>query len=155
MNYNQWQKLWEKLLFGQFCVSTPFLLLTRLKNNEQKLHQAMLWVCIIIEGEKGNFKHTFKISIMFCQWLSEIYKKKRKMRFYACSFRKLKWVLMNLIMLCYALSLTTWQLTVPKWLTKYSNNVFVIWHLLENWKCCSLVKLLCIYFCFFILLNHG
>ena len=27
----QWQKLWQKLLFGQFCVSIPFLYLIMLK----------------------------------------------------------------------------------------------------------------------------
>ena len=35
----------------------------------------------------GDFKHTFKIPIMFCNWLSEISKKERKMRFYACCFK--------------------------------------------------------------------
>ena len=55
--YNQWQKLWEKLLFGQFCVSLPFPLLTMLRNNERSLRQAMLWVRNI--GERGNFKRTF------------------------------------------------------------------------------------------------
>ena len=30
---NQWQKLWEKLLFGQFCVSVPFPFWTMLRNN--------------------------------------------------------------------------------------------------------------------------
>ena len=33
-NYNQWQKLWEKPLFGQFCVSLPFFLLAMLRNND-------------------------------------------------------------------------------------------------------------------------
>ena len=46
--YNQWQKLWEKLLLGQFRVSPPFPLLTMLRNNEQNLRQAMLWVCNIV-----------------------------------------------------------------------------------------------------------
>ena len=32
--YGQWQILWEKLLFGQFLVSSPFPLLAMLKNNE-------------------------------------------------------------------------------------------------------------------------
>ena len=41
---NQQQKLWEKLLFGQLLVSTP--LLTMLRNNEQNLRQAMLWIRI-------------------------------------------------------------------------------------------------------------
>ena len=46
--YNQLQKLWEKLLFGRFRVSTPFPLLKALRNNEQNLRQAMLWVCNIV-----------------------------------------------------------------------------------------------------------
>ena len=46
---NQGQKLWEKLQFRQLSVSTPFLLLTMLKSHEQKLRQAMLWVCNIVE----------------------------------------------------------------------------------------------------------
>ena len=41
---NQWQRLWEKLLFEQFCVSTSLTLLTMWRNNERKLRQAMLWV---------------------------------------------------------------------------------------------------------------
>ena len=44
-NYNQGQKLWEKL---QFRVSTPFSLWTMLRNNEQNLRQAMLWVRNIV-----------------------------------------------------------------------------------------------------------
>ena len=47
-------KIMGILLFGQFCVSTPFLLLTMLRNNEQKLRQAMLWICNILQGERGN-----------------------------------------------------------------------------------------------------
>ena len=46
--YIQWQKLWEKLLFEQFRVSTHFPLLTMLRNNKQKLRQAMLWVRDIV-----------------------------------------------------------------------------------------------------------
>ena len=58
-------KIMGILLFGQFCVSTPFLLLTMLRNNEQKLRQAMLWVCDIIQGERGNFKHTLKFPLYY------------------------------------------------------------------------------------------
>ena len=47
-DYNQLQKLWGKLLFEQFRVSTPFPILTMLRNNEQNLRQAMLWVCNIV-----------------------------------------------------------------------------------------------------------
>ena len=46
--YNQWQKLWEKLLFGQFCVSLHFPLLSMLSNNEQNLRQTMLSVRNIV-----------------------------------------------------------------------------------------------------------
>ena len=43
ITYNQWQKLWEKLIFGQFFVSAPFpLSLTMLRLNEQNFGQAML-----------------------------------------------------------------------------------------------------------------
>ena len=44
MDYNQGQKLWEKPLFEQFRVSTPFPLLAMLRNNDQNFRQAMLWV---------------------------------------------------------------------------------------------------------------
>ena len=68
LNYNYWQKLWEKLLFVQFLVSAPFPLLTMLRNNEQNLRQAMSWVR----------KQAFKILIIFCHWLFEIYQKNKK-----------------------------------------------------------------------------
>ena len=44
----------KTLLFGQFCVSTPFPLSTMLRNNEQKLRQAMLRVRNIVSGERGG-----------------------------------------------------------------------------------------------------
>ena len=59
---NLWQKSWEKLLFEYFWVSTPFSLLAMLRNNEQKLHQAMSWVRNIVDGQRGNFKNTFENS---------------------------------------------------------------------------------------------
>ena len=40
----------------------------------------------------------------FCHWLLEVYKKKCKVRFYACCFKNLECALMNLIMLRYTLS---------------------------------------------------
>ena len=39
---------WKKLLFGQLRVSTPFPLLTVLRNNKQNFRQAMLWVRNIV-----------------------------------------------------------------------------------------------------------
>ena len=47
-SYNQWQKLGEKLLLGQFHVSSPVPLLTMLGNKGQNLRQAMLWVRNIV-----------------------------------------------------------------------------------------------------------
>ena len=47
-SYNQWQKLWEKLLFGQFRVPILFPLLTMLRNNKENLRQAMLWIRNIV-----------------------------------------------------------------------------------------------------------
>ena len=38
----------KKMLLEQFCVSTPFPPLTMLRNNEQDLRQAMLWVRNIV-----------------------------------------------------------------------------------------------------------
>ena len=54
--YNQWQKLWEKLLFGQFRVSTPFPPLTILRNNQQSLRQA---ISTLYRVKRGTFKHNF------------------------------------------------------------------------------------------------
>ena len=83
----------------------------------------------------------------------------QKEKFYSCCFKKIKCALMSLIMLRYTLSSTSWHQTVPKWRTKLSNYYlgFVRNGLLQahNDKCCSLVKLLCIYFCYFILFTHG
>ena len=41
-------KTMGKTAIGQFCVSTPFPLLTMLKSNEKKLHQAVLWTRNIV-----------------------------------------------------------------------------------------------------------
>ena len=38
----QWQKLWQKLLFEEFCVSTPFPVFTMLRKNGQNLRQVKL-----------------------------------------------------------------------------------------------------------------
>ena len=75
VTYSQGQKIWEKLLFGQFCISLPFSLLTMLRNNERILRRAMLWVHNIVWGKGGILKALFKILVIFCHWLSEIYKK--------------------------------------------------------------------------------
>ena len=72
--YNQWQKLWEKLLYGQFLFS-PLFLLNNVENNKQNLRQDILWPRKIVAiGEEGGFLNPlFKIPIIFCHWLSEIY----------------------------------------------------------------------------------
>ena len=51
--YNQSQKLWGKPLFGQFCVSLPFPLLTMLRKNERSLRQELLWVRNVVRGRGG------------------------------------------------------------------------------------------------------
>ena len=43
-----WQKLWEKPLFGQWCVSKLFPILTMLRDNQQKFRQAILCVRNIV-----------------------------------------------------------------------------------------------------------
>ena len=43
-SYKQWQKIWGRLLFAQFFVFTPFLLLKMLRNNEQNLREAIILV---------------------------------------------------------------------------------------------------------------
>ena len=96
----------KNYFFLQFCACTPFHLLTILKNNEEKMRQAMLWVCNIVQGEGRILNTFFKIPIIFRHWLSEIYENKIKIRFYACCFKKLKCALMSLIMLQYTLSWT-------------------------------------------------
>ena len=70
-------------------------------------------------GEGGFLTHLNILSMTF-----EIYKKKKKMRFYACCFKKLKCTLMNPIMLWCTLSWTKWQQKLPKWRAKCRNNVF-------------------------------
>ena len=44
---------------GNFVFLPPFLLLIMLRNNEQNLRQTMLQVRIIVQGERGIFKHNF------------------------------------------------------------------------------------------------
>ena len=56
---NQWQKLWQKLLFEEFCVSTPFSLFTMSRNNEQNLRQVKLRFDKIVLGRRGILKHNF------------------------------------------------------------------------------------------------
>lgn len=64
--YKQWQKLWEKLLFGQFSVSPPFPSFTMLRNKDQNLRQVLSWVHNI----GSQYSNTFlKAPIIFCHWL--------------------------------------------------------------------------------------
>ena len=85
-NYNQWQKLFEKLLFKQsFSSSLPPL--TMFRKRRQNLYQARLQGPQHCIGGEGGFLNTFfKIPITFCHWSSEIFVKK-KVRCYACCFK--------------------------------------------------------------------
>ena len=58
-----------------------------------------------LHRRRGGILNTlFKIYIIFCHWLSKIYKKERQVRFCACSLKNLKCAVMSLIMLWYILS---------------------------------------------------
>ena len=85
----------------------------------------LCFVFATLYRERGILNLIFKIPIMFCHWLSEGYKKKRKTRFYSCCYKKLKCTLMSSIMLWHTLSWTLRQQTVPKWRKKCTNNIFL------------------------------
>ena len=111
--------------------------------------------------EKNCYLNNFVFLI--CHWFSKIYKKKRKIRFYACWFRKPKCALMS--WLCYGTFCH--EHNDSKRCQNGAQNaatIFLSYYYLAldgkrllqalNDKCCSLVKLLCIYFCYFIEFNH-
>ena len=75
---NQWRSEWERLVFGQFCFSIPFPLLTMLRNNEQNCVKRC-YVLTKFWRWRGEILNTlFKFAIIFCHWLSEIYRKKKE-----------------------------------------------------------------------------
>ena len=86
--YNQWQKLWEKLLFGKFCVSTPFSHLTMLRTMSKSCVKLCYGFATLYRGRGGILNTLFKIPKIFCHWLSEIYKKKKKKEFLCMLFQK-------------------------------------------------------------------
>ena len=138
-SYNKWQKLWEKLLFGQFCVSLPFPLLTIWEPMNEACVKQCYGFATLYSG-KGELYTLFKIPIIFCHWLSEIKKKERGGSMHAVS---------NMFqIICFNES---------DYVTVHYYLVIVRKVLLEvhHDRCCSLVKLLCIYFCYFDLLNNG
>ena len=118
---------------------------------------------ILYRGRGGILNTLSKIPIIICHWFSKIYKKKRKIRFYACWFRKPKCALMS--WLCYGTFCH--EHNDSKRCQNGAQNaatIFLSYYYLAldgkrllqalNDKCCSLVKLLCIYFCYFIEFNH-
>ena len=50
----------------------------------------MCWQHYIGVGGGGILNKIFEIPIILWNWMSESYKKKRKMRFYACCFKKIQ-----------------------------------------------------------------
>ena len=93
-SYNQWQKpktaIWTILCFSPL----PPL------NN--------------VEEQWGTILNTlFKIPIIFCHWLSEIYKKRRK-RFDACCCKWIKCFFESHYVTLHP-TWALWQKTVPKW----------------------------------------
>ena len=91
--------------YGENCYLCNFVFLpnfpdlTMLRIKEQKLRQTVLWYATLYRERRKVLKTLSKTPIIFCHWLSESYKKKRKMRYYACRFEKLKCALMS--WLCY------------------------------------------------------
>ena len=77
-SYNQWQKLWENTAIWTILCFYSLPPLNNVEKQWVKLASSYL-ICSqhCIKGE-GKFLNTFfKIPIIFCHWLSEIYKKKR------------------------------------------------------------------------------
>ena len=117
----------------------------------------------LYRGRGGILNTLFKIPIIICHWLSKIYKKKRKMRFYACWFRKPKCALMS--WLCYRTfchehnDSKRCQSGAQNAATMFLSCYYLALEgkrLLQalNDNYCSLVTLLCIYFCYFMVFNH-
>ena len=159
-SYNQWQKLWAKLLFGQYFVSPPLPFLDNVETHSTKLiSSSVIGSKPCKKGEGGFLYQLFRIPITFCHRLSEIYKKKKKDR-----------------VLCMLFQITHIYFNEPYYDTIHSvMNIMaepktgVTWGF-SNWclvpakkwllqkhheRCCSLVKLLYIYFCYLNLLNHS
>ena len=163
--YNQRQKLWKKLLFGQFCVSTLFPLLTMLRNNDQKLRQAMLWVRNIVKGKRGNFKHIFRnFHYIFTLIVWNLQKEKKNevlcMLFQKpqMCFNELDYVTVHFVMnIMTSNSVKNDIKTTTIMFSSYYYLALVEKGLLQahSGKCCSLDRLWCICFCCFILPNHG
>ena len=121
---------------------SPFsLFFSRFK--EGKLRPAMLWDQNIVRGQSGDFQSNFWSSqniLSLIVWNLQR-KKEKQSSIYAVSNNS--YVLISLIM---------------------SRNSTKKWKLISVWKgllqahhnkCSALVKLLCIYFCYLDLLNHG
>lgn len=121
-NYNQLQKLWQKLLFGQCFASPPlFPLLAMLRLSEQNLCQAMLWVCKIVKRERGNFQTDFlkfPCLVTGClklkNWEKESWGISNAVSNMTCCLESLLSALMSLIMSC----------TIGQSDKKWSNNDF-------------------------------
>ena len=73
--YNQWQKLWEKLLFGQFRISALFPL-NNFEKQRAKLASSCYGFATLYRRREGFLNIIFKDPITFCHWLSETYKEK-------------------------------------------------------------------------------
>ena len=54
-NYNLWQKLWEKLLFGQFRVPNPLPLLNKVEKQRAKLVSSYVMASRHCIGAEGDF----------------------------------------------------------------------------------------------------
>ena len=119
----------------------------------------------LYRGRRGVLNLLFKIPIIFCHWLSEIYEKKKEsrglMHAVANNSDLLLWVWLSYPTLwhehndrkrCENNPLTATILVLDY---HYLVPVLKVSFQGHSDRRCVLVKLICIYFCYFNLLNHG
>ena len=107
----------------------------------------------------------FKIPIIFCHWLSEIYKKNKEtggsMHAVSNTSNLLEWGWLSNATLCHEQNdrkrhqndaSTTQLLVLSYYYLASVRKVLLQGH---RDRCCSLGKLWCVYFCYSNLLNHG
>ena len=108
--------------FDNFVFLSPFPFLTMLRNNEQNLPQPMLSAGNIVQRERGGVLNTlFKILIIFCHWLSKIYKKKKNAEVWCLLLR-----ITHKLPQYYFYAIIIWKLS-EKCHFKHTMNDAVVW----------------------------
>ena len=159
-------KIMGKTVNWAILCFSPLLPLNNVEEQWAKLRQAILWVRNIVSGESGSFKCIFQIPIIFCHWLSEIWKKKKKKEEVWCMLFQINKICFNKS--DYATLHSLMRIMTEK---QRQNDAKIVAIMVLSYsylaplrkmllqahhdRFCSFVKLLCIYFCYFNLLNHG